>query len=106
MVIQRFAGAAFKLKIVYVTNLVRIIEHIKEQGFWVYGADMKGEAINTFEYPEKTAFVMGEEGTGLRRLVRETCDQFLRIPMNTKLDSLNVSVSTAILLYDRFVKLH
>ncbi len=104
VVIKRSAGAVFKLKIVYATNLNRVMEKLKKLQYWIYGADMSGVSIDTFTYAERTAIVMGDEGEGIRRLVKENCDLMIKIPSNEKLDSLNVSVSAGIILYDRYIK--
>lgn len=105
VVIKRSAGAVFSLNIVYVTNINRVIERLKKNEFWIYGADMSGFSIKNFTYAEKTAIVMGDEGEGIRRLVKENCDQLIKIPTTDKLDSLNVGVSAGVILYDRFIKL-
>ncbi|HBD94403.1 MAG: 23S rRNA (guanosine(2251)-2'-O)-methyltransferase RlmB [Spirochaetes bacterium GWF1_31_7] len=104
VVIKRSAGAVFKLKIVYATNLNRVMEKLKKIHYWIYGADMSGVSIKNFSYAERTAIVMGDEGEGIRRLVKENCDEMIKIPSNEKLDSLNVSVSAGIILYDRYIK--
>lgn len=102
VVIKRSAGAVSLLKIVYVTNVSRTIEKLKQRGYWIYGADMDGSAVNGKNFAAKTVIVMGGEEKGMRRLVRSNCDEIISIPTNGKLDSLNVSVSAAIILYERF----
>lgn len=102
VVIKRSAGAASQLKIVYITNVSRTLEKLKENGYWVYGADMNGTTLNGKNFASKTVIVMGGEEKGMRRLVRDNCDEIISIPTNEKLDSLNVSVSAAIILYERF----
>ncbi len=97
---KRSAGAVFSEPIVYVTNVVRTIDKLKELGFWVYAADMNGERIDSIEFAKRSVIIMGEEGRGVRRLVRENADMIASIPTNDKLDSLNVSVSTAVILYE------
>lgn len=82
-----------------VPNLVRALEALKKAGFWVYGADPEGSPLPGFTFPEKTALVLGSEGRGLGRLVRETCDGLVGIPTQGHIDSLNVSVAAGILLY-------
>ncbi|MCH5150342.1 MAG: RNA methyltransferase, partial [Spirochaetales bacterium] len=94
------------LKIVYITNVSRTIEKLKQCGYWVYGTDMDGSALNGSNFAAKAVIVMGGEEKGMRRLVRENCDEIVSIPTNGKLDSLNVSVSAAIILYERFRCLH
>lgn len=102
VVIKRSAGAVSLLKIVYITNVSRTIEKLKQYGYWIYGTDMDGSALNGKNFAAKTVIVMGGEEKGMRRLVRSNCDEIISIPTNGKLDSLNVSVSAAIILYERF----
>jgi 23S rRNA (guanosine2251-2'-O)-methyltransferase len=94
------AGASSWVKIVLVTNLVRAVEDLKEAGFWVYGADAGGRAARDMKMSGKTALVMGSEGSGMARLLKEKCDAIVSIPTRGKLDSLNVSVAAGILLYE------
>jgi 23S rRNA (guanosine2251-2'-O)-methyltransferase len=94
------AGASSWVKIVLVTNLVRAVEQLKEAGFWVYGADAGGKPASEMTLTGKTALVMGSEGSGMARLLREKCDAIVSIPTQGKLDSLNVSVAAGILLYE------
>jgi len=102
-VVRASSGAISYMNIVYVTNLVRIIEKFKECGFWIYGADRNGESINNIKFSEKIVIVFGEEGRGIRELVKKNCDIIATIPTNEKLDSLNLSVSVAIFLYQLFI---
>lgn len=104
-VIKRSAGAALLLRVIYVTNISRTLDELKKNGYWVYGADMIGEDIKSVSYAEKTVIVMGDEGEGIRRLVKENCDIMIKINTNQKLDSLNVSVSAGIILSDRYSKI-
>jgi 23S rRNA (guanosine2251-2'-O)-methyltransferase len=94
-------GAAESIPLVRVTNLVRSMEILKEQGVWIYGA--AGEAdctIYTTDCTGAMAVVMGAEGEGLRRLTREHCDGLFSLPMLGSVDSLNVSVATGVSLYE------
>ncbi|HPF43522.1 MAG TPA: 23S rRNA (guanosine(2251)-2'-O)-methyltransferase RlmB [Syntrophomonadaceae bacterium] len=95
------AGAVEHILIIRETNLVNTINFLKQQGFWIIGADMQGEKeyFNTV-IPAPTALVIGGEGRGIRRLVRENCDLLLNIPMTGKIGSLNASVSAALLIYE------
>lgn len=99
-VIRVSSGAARYVPLATVTNLVREIEIFKEHGFWVYGAEMNGTSSYTMKFPRRTALVMGSEGEGLGRLVKESCDELVSIPMSGHIDSLNVSVAAGILLYE------
>lgn len=95
------AGAVHHVKIATVVNIARAIETLKEKGVWTVG--LAGDAPDTYDsldYTLPTAFVVGAEGEGLRRLVRETCDRLVRIPMGGLVESLNVSVATGIVMFD------
>jgi len=94
-------GAAQTVPYITVTNLARTLRELKERDIWVVG--MEGEAETDLYDVKQTgalALVLGAEGEGLRRLTRETCDQLARIPMLGSVESLNVSVSTGICLYE------
>ena len=95
------AGASSWVPYMVVPNLIRVIELLKEEGYWIYGADAGGENLNDLvvQKNDKVAIVMGSEGFGMSRIVRENCDKILSIPTCGKLDSLNVSVAAGILLY-------
>lgn len=99
-VVKVSSGAAQYVNIAVVTNLTREIETLKENGFWIYGADMAGEDSYSVEFPNRTAIVMGSEGNGMSSLVRKNCDHIISIPMRGHIDSLNVSVAAGILLYE------
>ncbi len=95
------AGAVSHLKICKVTNLVRTIEDLKKNGFWIVGTHISGEKnYNQLDYKMPVALVMGNEEKGIRKLVAENCDFLVKIPMKGKIDSLNVSVSTGVLLFE------
>jgi 23S rRNA (guanosine2251-2'-O)-methyltransferase len=95
------AGAVNHVRIATVVNISRAIDELKERGVWTIGlAGEADEAYDAVDYTQPTAFVLGAEGTGLRRLVRETCDRLVSIPMHGAVDSLNVSVSAGITLFE------
>jgi 23S rRNA (guanosine2251-2'-O)-methyltransferase len=95
------AGAAEYLPVSRVTNLARCLDDCKKAGLWIYGADMDGRKTYTEgDYREGTVLVVGSEGKGLSRLVKEHCDFLVRIPMKGKLASLNASVAGGLLLYE------
>ena len=100
VIMRSSAGAAAWVQQAVVTNLSRALEKLKENGFWIYGADAGGSPLGEANFSGKVAIVMGSEGTGMSRLVREKCDVILSIPTCGKLDSLNVSVAAGILLYE------
>ena len=85
-VFKTSVGAILNLNIFYVTNLVRSINSLKEIGFWVLGLDGIGEgSIISKKFSSKTAVVLGSEGSGIRRLVKENCDHLIKIPISNKL---------------------
>ncbi|GBU29662.1 RNA methyltransferase [Treponema sp. R8-4-B8] len=81
-------------------NLVRAMEDLKEAGFWIYGADMEGKPAYKVDLSGRIALVMGSEGGGISRLLREKCDGMVGIPSSGRIDSLNVSVAAGVLLYE------
>ncbi len=95
------AGAAAHVAVANVTNLTRALQTLQSDGgFWVYGADVDGRSIIELDFTGRSVFVLGSEGKGMSRLVRETCDETVRIPSFGHVDSLNVSVAAAILMYE------
>lgn len=93
------AGASEHLKVAMVTNLVSAIKELKKQGIWVVGTDSKApDSCYDLAFPEPVALVTGGEGSGIRRLVKENCDFMVSIPMKGRVNSLNASVSSAIVL--------
>jgi 23S rRNA (guanosine2251-2'-O)-methyltransferase len=97
---QTSAGAVSWVAQAETPNLVRAMEDLKEAGFWIYGADMEGEPVYTKDLRGRTALVLGSEGSGISRLLRERCDAMVGIPSSGRIDSLNVSVAAGILLYE------
>ncbi len=94
------AGAAEKLPVALAGNLNRAAESLKEEGFWLYGAEADGsEPYYNADYRRPLVLVIGSEGKGLSRLLRQNCDMILTIPMLGQGGSLNVAASTAILTY-------
>jgi 23S rRNA (guanosine2251-2'-O)-methyltransferase len=95
------AGAVAHVKIARVVNIARAIDELKEIGVWTVGfADDADTNYDAIDYSVPSAIVVGAEGTGLRRLVREKCDFIARIPMHGHVSSLNVSVATGIVLFE------
>ena len=100
LALKASAGAALKLPVVKVQNLPRTLKALKEEGLWVYGLDVRGEkAPWELDYARPLVLVVGSEGEGMRRLVRETCDELFRIPIREEAESLNASVALGIALY-------
>lgn len=100
-IVKISAGAAFSIPLVKIGNVVQTIEKLKEKRFWIYGLDAFGEkTIYDEQYTEATAFVIGNEGDGVREKTKEHCDMLLSIPIDQKCESLNAGVSAAITLYE------
>lgn len=105
------SGAAETVPYITVTNLARTLRQLKERDIWVVGtADDSGKSLYETDYSVPTAFVMGSEGEGMRRLTKETCDELVAIPMFGSVESLNISVASGICLYEarrqRLAKMH
>jgi len=101
VVAKTSAGAVSYVPVARVANLTACLRALKEQGIWVYGAAADGEkTLYEVDWTVGTALVIGSEGAGMSRLVRQTCDVCVRIPMKGKLNSLNASASAAVLLYE------
>ncbi|MFA6844122.1 MAG: 23S rRNA (guanosine(2251)-2'-O)-methyltransferase RlmB [Sphaerochaetaceae bacterium] len=94
------SGAAQYVPLAVVTNMNREVKLLKDNGFWIYGADMGGPSSFETKFPKRTALIMGSEGSGIRQMTRSLCDYIVSIPMTGHIDSLNVSVATGILLYE------
>ncbi len=93
------SGAADTVPVVTVTNLARTLRELKERGVWILGADAGGESLFAADVSGPVAWVLGAEGSGLRRLTRELCDRIVGIPLAGAVESLNVSVACGICLY-------
>ncbi len=97
------SGAADTVPYIAVTNLARTMRQLKARDIWIVGtADDAAQDLNDFQIYDAIAWVLGAEGKGMRRLTRETCDQLVRIPMQGNIESLNVSVSAGICLFETF----
>ena len=95
------AGAVHHVRIATVVNISRALDELKALNVWTVGLDAAAtEAYDAVDYTVPTAFVLGAEGTGIRRLVRETCDRLVSIPMAGQVASLNVSVTAGIALFE------
>lgn len=93
------AGATEYVPVVRVPNIPSVLDTLKDKGLWVYGADMDGEDYRTCDMNGAVALVIGNEGKGIGRLVREKCDVIVSLPMKGKISSLNASVAAGILMY-------
>ena len=98
-VMRTSSGALEYVDIAMVNNLVKVIDDFKNNGYFVYAADMGGENYKQVDFADKVLLVIGNEGHGISRLVRENCDQILAIPQYGKINSLNASVAAAVLIY-------
>lgn len=96
------AGSSAWVPVAVVSNLVRTVQLLKENGFWSYGADAGGENVTKMKFAPRSVIVMGSEGNGIARLLKEQCDTIMSIPTCGKIDSLNVSVAAGVLLYENY----
>jgi len=94
------AGAVEWVPLLEVVNLSRTLKTLKDMGYWIWGADILGTEAPEVNLKGRTALVMGREGKGLHRLIKENCDGLISIPTRGRLDSLNVAVATGILLFE------
>lgn len=99
--IKTSAGAIEHMKIARVTNITETIKKLKHEGLWIYGLDMAGEhTIYETDFSGPIGIVVGNEGNGITRLVKDNCDFVTNIPMKGKINSLNASVSVALTVYE------
>ncbi len=99
-VMKTSAGTLSKVTVCRVSNIVQTMEKLKKNGFWIVGTAMDGEDYRNINYDGKIALVIGNEGNGMSRLVRENCDFVASIPMYGKVNSLNASVASGIMIYE------
>lgn len=98
-VLKASAGAALHVKIARVTNLAATCETLKERGVWIAALEADGEDYARFDYDLPLALVLGNEGRGVSRLLRDKSDFCISLPMRGKINSLNVSCATSVILY-------
>lgn len=99
-VVKTSVGTIERVKIAQVTNLNNTIQTLKKKGYWIIGTDMIGTDYKELDYNGKVAIVIGNEGVGISRLVKENCDFIATIPMNGQVNSLNASVAAGVLLFE------
>ena len=99
VVVKTSVGTINYVKIIMVNNLVATIKTLQKEGFFVYAASMEGTDFRKLDYINKVALVIGNEGSGVSRLVKESSDCLISIPMNKNVESLNASVAASILIY-------
>ena len=100
-VVKTSAGAAEHMRIARVVNLANTIDTLKERGIWIAGADMDGKAMYDVDMKGAFALVIGSEGSGLSKLVKEKCDFLVSIPLKGNIDSLNAAVAGAIIMFEK-----
>ena len=100
-VVKTSAGAAEHMRIARVVNLANTIDTLKERGIWIAGADMNGKAMYDVDMKGAFALVIGSEGSGLSKLVKEKCDFLVSIPLKGNIDSLNAAVAGAIIMFEK-----
>lgn len=93
------SGALEYMKVARVTNIASEIERLKEEGIWVFGADMDGEDYSLTDFNCPCALVIGNEGKGIGNLVAKKCDKIVSLPMMGQINSLNASVAAGVLMY-------
>ena len=94
------AGALEYMKVARVSNLASTLDELKEKGMWIYGADMDGEDVRSVNLDGAAVLVIGSEGDGMSRIVREKCDFIISLKMKGQINSLNASVAGGILMYE------
>lgn len=93
-------GTIENVNIAIVSNLVNTIKELKDKGYWIIGTDMRGTDYKTIDYSGKIVIVIGNEGKGMSRLVKENCDFIASIPMKGTTNSLNASVAAALIMFE------
>ena len=99
-VIRTSVGATKYVPVAQVTNIKSTIDKLKKDGYWIVGTDMNGTNYSQIDYKGKTCIIIGNEGSGMARIVRENCDFIAEIPMQGKINSLNASVAAGIIIYE------
>ena len=97
-VVKTSVGAIEHIKIIRVPNLQVALKKLKENNFWIVGTDMQGEDYTNLDYDMNTCLIIGNEGKGMSKMLRNSCDFIVSIPMKGKINSLNASVSCGIIL--------
>ncbi len=99
-VMKTSVGMALNINIAMVTNLNQTINYLKDKNYWIYSSDMSNTKYTEISYASNTVIVIGNEGKGVSDLVKKSSDYVISIPMNEKVESLNASVATGIILYE------
>ena len=99
-VMKTSAGCLDRVNIYEVTNLVQTINYLKKNNYWIIGTDMEGTNYKKIDYQGKIVIIIGNEGSGISRLVKESCDFIATIPMQGEVNSLNASVAAGIIIFE------
>lgn len=99
-VMKTSAGCLDRINVCQVTNLLQSINYLKKKGYWVIGTDMIGTDYKKIDYNGKIVIIIGNEGKGMSRIVKESCDFIASIPMKGQVNSLNASVAAGIILFE------
>lgn len=99
-VMKTSAGCLDRVNIYEVTNLAQTINYLKKNNYWIIGTDMEGTDYKNIDYKGKIAIIIGNEGNGMSRLVKESCDFIATIPMQGEVNSLNASVAAGIIIFE------
>ncbi len=100
VVAKSSAGAIEYLPVARVTNISRTLEELKEKGLWIYGADMEGKNVYDEKFDAPVGLVIGSEGSGIGKLIKEKCDCLVKIPMKGSINSLNASCAASVIIYE------
>ena len=100
VVMKTSAGAASHIRIAKVSGITAALDELKEKGLWIYGLDVDGNSYREVDFDGGVCLVIGSEGHGMSRIVRETCDFLVSIPMKGRIGSLNASAAAAIVLFE------
>ena len=99
-VMKTSAGCLDRVNIYEVTNLVQTINYLKKNNYWIIGTDMEGTDYKNIDYKGKIVIIIGNEGNGMSRLVKESCDFIATIPMQGEVNSLNASVAAGVIIFE------
>ena len=99
-VMKTSAGCLDRVNIYEVTNLVQTINYLKKNNYWIIGTDMEGTDYKKIDYKGKIVIIIGNEGSGISRLVKDSCDFIATIPMQGEVNSLNASVAAGIIIFE------
>lgn len=101
--IRATMGSIYRMPFIYVDSIQEVIQKLQEKGVVVYAAHLKGEAYyDSFDFKKGTAFLIGNEGNGLKKETADLADSYLKIPMEGKVESLNAAIATSLLMYETY----